>query len=122
LVDHEGGDVGSPGLAPGVVIDETPGDYNDNGQVDAADYAVWRKRIGTTSTLPNDPHVGTTIDDDQYNAWRLNFGRTAAGHGSLHSVAVPEPHTLLLITAAFFCLSAQRPRSPGSFTTLFCPR
>ena len=27
-----------------------PGDYNDNGIVDAADYVVWRKGLGTTST------------------------------------------------------------------------
>jgi hypothetical protein len=122
LIDHEGGDVGSPGYAPGVVINETPGDYNDNGRVDAADYAIWRKLVGTTSVLPNDPHVGTMIDDDQYNTWRLNFGRSAAGQGSFDPVAIPEPQALLMIAAAVFCLSAQRPRLRWPLTALSAQR
>jgi hypothetical protein len=47
-------------VAPGV-----PGDYNQNGTVDAADYVVWRKGLGTIYT------------QNGYNTWRANFGRTA---------------------------------------------
>jgi hypothetical protein len=100
LVDHEGGDVGSPGFAPGVVVSNSSGDYNDDGLVNAADYAVWRKLVGTTSALPDDPQAGTMIDQDQYNTWRENFGNTSAGHGSLEPAAVPEPAPLLLIAIA----------------------
>ena len=42
------------------------GDYNLNGIVDAADFVVWRKGLGTTYT------------PDDYNVWRDHFGQTAA--------------------------------------------
>ncbi|MEX2307915.1 MAG: hypothetical protein WD738_10005 [Pirellulales bacterium] len=87
-----------------------PGDYNDDGKVDAADYVVWRKNHGTSNTLPNDPHGGT-IGTDQYNTWRANFGSMAGG-ASLSQAAVPEPAslTLLILVAAAACLKRQ-PRS-----------
>jgi hypothetical protein len=52
------------------------GDYNDNGTVDAADYAAWRNALGTATTLPNDP-TPDTVDQSDYGVWRGNFG--AAG-------------------------------------------
>ena len=36
-----------------------PGDYNQNGVVDAADYVLWRKNNNTAITLPNDSTPGT---------------------------------------------------------------
>ena len=44
VVDHPGGDVGSPGFVPGVTI-PLNGDYSGNGVVDAADYVLWRHAI-----------------------------------------------------------------------------
>jgi hypothetical protein len=41
------------------------GDYNHNGFVDATDYVVWRKGLGTTY-IQND-----------YDVWRAHFGQTA---------------------------------------------
>ena len=73
--------------APGV-----PGDYNNDGTVNAADYSVWRDRVGLLSDLPNDP-IGGTIDDDQYNQWRANFGTTAGGGAAIGAALVPEPTT-----------------------------
>jgi fibronectin-binding autotransporter adhesin len=64
------------------------GDYNQNGIVDAADYVVWRKGLGTTYT-PND-----------YNVWRANFGATigsGSGAGSSANVPVPEPAVMVLL-------------------------
>jgi T5SS/PEP-CTERM-associated repeat protein len=98
-----------PALAPGlawnasqlytggilsVYIVALPGDYNNNGVVDASDYVVWRKNQSTTNVLPNDP-TGGTIDIAQYNTWRTHFGQTA-GSGAASSLgglgsAVPEP-------------------------------
>ncbi len=51
------------------------GDYNNNGVVDAADYAVWRKNQNTTRDLPNDP-IGGTIGTAQFNQWRAQFGKS----------------------------------------------
>jgi hypothetical protein len=70
-----------------------PGDYNNDGAVNAADYVVWRKNIGT---------------QDGYNLWRTNFGRTS-GSGSLVEGAVPEP-SLLAVFAAVGVLGAVRRR------------
>jgi hypothetical protein len=56
-----------------------PGDYSQDGSVDAADYVMLRKTGGTP---------------DDFNTWRTNFGRTAGG-GSLADTraSVPEPAT-----------------------------
>jgi hypothetical protein len=67
------------------------GDFNDNGVVDAADYAVWRNSFGTNIVLPNDA-IGGTITTAQFNEWRTNFGNSLGG-GSLASLPVPEPMT-----------------------------
>jgi hypothetical protein len=80
-----------------------PGDYNNNGTVDAADYVVWRKNAGTNNPLANDP-IGGTIGTAQYNQWRANFGQTAPGAGSssgaITNATVPEPATLVLLMFA----------------------
>jgi hypothetical protein len=103
-IDHEGGDVGSPGYAPDSVAINTPGDYNDNGTMDAADYVVWRKLFGTTSSLPNDPDAGTTIDQDQYETWAENFGAPTAASGEPGDGAVPEPTNLKLLVVGWMTL------------------
>jgi hypothetical protein len=85
------------------------GDFNADGKVDAADYVVWRKGLGTTYT-PND-----------YNAWRANFGATVgsgSGSGSNTNMFtnasqnVPEPATLVLVVLGAMALWRQRFRVP----------
>ncbi len=77
-----------------------PGDYNDDGLVDAADYVVWRKNVGTNNNLPNNPTPGP-IDETEYERWLANFGRTSAGgSGAAAPGRVPEPGSLLLAAAA----------------------
>jgi hypothetical protein len=56
------------------------GDFNLDNRVDAADYIIWRKGLGTTH-MP-----------DEYNTWRQHFGESM-GSGSLGGAAVPEPST-----------------------------
>ena len=78
------------------------GDYNSNGVVDAADYALWRKNVGTTNVLPNDP-TGGTIGSTQYDTWKANFGKTPGSGSALgQSAAVPEPAAAILIFVAVF--------------------
>lgn len=57
-------------------------DYNGDGNVDAADYAVWRQSDGTQAG---------------YDRWRANFGKTlggAAASAPLGASIVPEPSSL----------------------------
>jgi hypothetical protein len=85
-----------------------PGDYNDDGSVDAADYIVWRKNEGTANVLPNDP-IGGTIGPAHFDQWQANFGATSSGSAS-HSV-VPEPSCWLLLAASSaFLLVLRRAR------------
>jgi hypothetical protein len=60
-----------------------PGDYNQDGIINAADYVVWRKNSGD--------HGG---DPEGYDTWRAHFAQTA-GSGSLANAGVPEPASAL---------------------------
>jgi hypothetical protein len=68
-----------------------PGDYDDNGTVDAGDYVVWRNGVGSTYT------------QSDYDVWRAHFGQTVASASTKASssfAAVPEPTTWLLVNLA----------------------
>jgi hypothetical protein len=84
-----------------------PGDYNNDGTVNAADYVIWRKKLGTTFQLPNEVSGVTpgSVTQEDYTAWRARFGNTSgAGSGATVS-AVPEPSTFasVLMAIASFC-------------------
>jgi probable HAF family extracellular repeat protein len=73
---------------------QIPGDFNGNGTVDAADYVVWRKGLGTIYT------------QGHYNIWRTHFGQLpGSASGVDANAAVPEPATLvpiIIVAAAAF--------------------
>jgi T5SS/PEP-CTERM-associated repeat protein len=59
-----------------VVGSGLPGDYTNDGIVDAADYVMWRKLNGGSTPLPNDSTPGS-VDDQDHDQWRESFGHTA---------------------------------------------
>jgi hypothetical protein len=75
-----------------------PGDYNNNGNVDAADYVLWRKG----GPLANEVDNPGTVNAADYTAWRARFGNSGSGSGSGASAnaIVPEPAALLLVILA----------------------
>ncbi|WP_425395172.1 PEP-CTERM sorting domain-containing protein [Aeoliella sp.] len=76
----------------------TPGDYNDDGTVNLADYTIWRNNLGGDGgALANrDPSLsGMAIGTDDYDFWKANFGNSAAG--AIGTAAVPEPSTMVLL-------------------------
>ena len=85
----------------GRLIAGIPGDFNEDGSVDAADYVVWRKSEGTENALPNDNGLGTPIGAEHYNLWRTKFGAPAAANSS--ASAVPEPASALVLIVAGVC-------------------
>ncbi len=95
------------GIPPG-----TAGDYNNDAVVDAADYVVWRKLLGTNTQLQNEGDGVTPgmVTDEDYTTWRTNFGSvTPPGAGS-SVAAVPEPSAILLAMLGLAMLGARRVR------------
>jgi hypothetical protein len=113
LIDA-GVDVGLPfnGVAPdlgwfesGAAAPALPGDYNADGTVDAADFALWSASLNKPVTLPNDVTPGI-VDDSDYAVWRAHFGATLGGGtvaGALS--AVPEPSAVFSIIFAALLLA-----------------
>ncbi|HEY3395012.1 MAG TPA: LamG-like jellyroll fold domain-containing protein [Lacipirellulaceae bacterium] len=85
------------GVAPALF-----GDYNNDQRVDAADYVVWRKRLGSNVMLPNeDPTVTPNqVTPEDYTVWRNNFGAGSSGSSASLAVAVPESPTACLFGIA----------------------
>lgn len=78
-----------------------PGDFNNDGVVDIADFGVWRKGLGTIYTQAD------------YDVWRANFGRSITASGaSLNAATVPEPAAVVplffLLAAACCCVRFKR--------------
>jgi hypothetical protein len=104
-------------VAYDTVIANVLGDYNLNGIVDAADYAVWRDKLnGADGSLPNrSPGNTGPISQADYTFWKSRFGATAgAGAGvlPLAAASVPEPSAYwLAVVGAAAVVSLRRPRS-----------
>jgi beta-glucanase (GH16 family) len=88
------------------------GDYNADGHVDAADYLVWRQSNGQSGIgLPADGSGNGSIGQEDYDAWKLNFGNPAPPAASaIAPLSVPEPTMTLPITAGLMLIYAQRLR------------
>ncbi len=67
------------------------GDFNYDGNVDTADYAVWRMGLGT---------LFTQVD---FDVWRAHFGQSAgSGAGVGASLSIPEPASYAMLFAVLF--------------------
>lgn len=77
-----------------------PGDFNNDGKVDAGDYVTWRKNNGTNNALVNDNGLGTPIGGAHYTLWRNNFGKPPGSGAGLGAGTVPEPSCIVLIGVA----------------------
>ncbi len=85
-------------------VEGVPGDYNNNGTVDAADYVLWRNG----GPLQNEVDTPGTVDANDYVEWRARFGNTS-GSGSLGGAPIPEPTGIMLVlVAAATCLMGTR--------------
>jgi hypothetical protein len=94
-----------------LVSDGLPGDFNDDGAVDAADYTVWRNSVGQIGNVAADGNEDDVVDDEDYALWKSNYGRIEAGGSGSHGVAaIPEPTTGALTLFAVCGLAFRRLR------------
>lgn len=80
-----------------------PGDADRDGDVDAADYDLWRARFGSTTELAADHNGNGVVDAADYTVWRHNVGSTV-GPGA--ALAAPEPGGLLLAAISALAIIA----------------
>ena len=75
----------------------TPGDYDDDGDVDTDDYQAWRDNYGATGDFPVDGlNADGVVNAADYTVWRDNFGLgVPASLGE--SQGVPEPTAAVLL-------------------------
>jgi hypothetical protein len=95
-----------------------PGDYNDNGVVDAADYVLWSNTVGDMGEgLAADSDNDNVIGEDDYQAWRANFGSDRHDqlehtheHGVASLASVPEPASIAFVFVAMAFAGTLRKR------------
>ena len=86
------------------------GDFNSDDTVDAADYVVWRKLLGTA------------YSPAYYDIWRSSFGSTTARGAAIPS-SVPElPTCGLLVSAAIFLFAHGRRICSKEFACVGCSK
>lgn len=82
-----------------LTVTETPGDFNGDGLVDAADYTVWRDHLGQSGDLlPGDGNGDGTVDTADYAMWEADFGQVAYTLPAV--LALPEPSAWIILLAA----------------------
>lgn len=88
-----------------LVSDHLAGDYNDDGVVNAADYAVWRNTQGQTVPRGSgaDGDYDGTVTQSDYDVWTANFGNTAGQGGAAN---VPEPASFALLAGIGLAIAA----------------
>ena len=84
-----------------------PGDFNHDGEVDAADYDEWASNFGSTTQPAADANRNGLVDAADYVIWRDHFTTLATATAS----HVPEPSTGLSIFTLILSQFA-KPRQP----------
>jgi T5SS/PEP-CTERM-associated repeat protein len=87
-------------------------DFNGDGVIDLADFAIWKSHVGTlsgASVLDGDADGDGDVDGLDFLKWQRNVGKpmpwngAGAGSGSAsNAAAVPEPASLALLVCGGF--------------------
>ena len=88
------------------ILDGQLGDFNADGIVDIADYAVWRNNLGAdeSNNALNGNGNGGTVSIEDFNLWKQYFGTDYSQNTSAAvSAAVPEPSSLIVMIGLSAC-------------------
>jgi hypothetical protein len=102
-----------------------PGDYNRDQSVDAADYVVWRKMLGSNVTNYSgaDGNGDGTVTPADHGVWRTNFGSAVSASAAAALAHVEDqPITLLLGTPIFADAGAIAAAKPFTSNTRLVQR
>ncbi|HYO23886.1 MAG TPA: dockerin type I domain-containing protein, partial [Lacipirellulaceae bacterium] len=83
------------------------GDFNGDGAVDGADFALWQRGLGLTGSAQRadgDANNDLAVDALDLAIWRTQFGMTAP----MGATAVPEPAAAMLLLAGLAALARVR--------------
>ena len=70
---------GSNNVLLSVIVAGLPGDFNNNGIVDSADYTTWLAALGSSDeTLISNNGDGGGVGLSDYNLWKISLGNSAA--------------------------------------------
>jgi len=86
-------------------------DFNLDGNVDAADYTVWRDGLGLAADAlhtQGDANGDGAVDEVDYMYWKANFGFTTGTEAFI--AGVPEPSTLALFAIGYVAFGYRRRR------------
>ena len=88
-----------------------PGDFDRSGTVDNDDYQLWRQQFGLAGPALADGNGDEMVDAADYTIWRNNLGSTnSSGSLSQPATAVAEPAAALPATLAMFAILLARHR------------
>lgn len=82
-----------------------PGDFNDDGQVDAADYTTWRDNLNQEVLLPGGDTTPGRVTGADKTDWATNLGAVST------AVSTPEPAAIGLVLLAVFAGAIGRRRA-----------
>lgn len=111
-LDHRGTTLGwdTPDFHLGVT-DYWPGDFDQNGKVDAADYSIWRQEASSTVASPlSDANGDGVVDRADYARWSANYGRTRPAMIQGDAAGVPEPTACLVAVSALLAVGVCLPK------------
>jgi hypothetical protein len=95
-------------VVPGGSAMGLAGDYDQDSDVDGADFLLWQTSLGNAAALPNDDTLGVAGDDLQ--RWKDAFGDVGA---AVAATTVPEPTSLgaaVLLSLAGMARLGRRPK------------
>jgi hypothetical protein len=108
IIDATAG-AADPGRFVSLVLD-VPGDYDQNGAVDGADFLVWQRQLGQSGPgLAADGDGSGAIDAADLRFWETHLGQLGVGGLDVRANAVPEPKAMqAFLVAVLAIFSRQR--------------